>query len=69
LLLSESDIPLYDPLTFHQQLTAEGKSRVNACANSAPTDIRRWSWRMAVRAGALLRLLLISLDLVHTASR
>ncbi|KAI3427440.1 hypothetical protein D9Q98_010355 [Chlorella vulgaris] len=44
-LLSESDIPLYDPLTFHQQLTAEGKSRVNACAHGAMSEWR-WSHEM-----------------------
>ena len=46
-LVSESDIPLYDPLTLHQQLMAETKSRVNLCRNSI-SDVRRWSWRMAV---------------------
>ncbi|EFN51060.1 hypothetical protein CHLNCDRAFT_141408 [Chlorella variabilis] len=46
-LVSESDIPLYDPLTLHQQLLAEDKSRVNLCRHSAPTDTRRWSWRMS----------------------
>lgn len=30
-LVSESDIPLYDPLTFYLQLMSENKSRVNAC--------------------------------------
>jgi hypothetical protein len=48
-LLSESDIPLYDPLTFHQQLLAEDKSRVNLCRGVVPTDVRRWTFRMAVR--------------------
>ena len=47
MLVSESDIPLYDPLTLHQQLMAETKSRVNLCRNSI-SDVRRWSWRMAV---------------------
>ncbi|KAL4425157.1 hypothetical protein ABPG77_008262 [Micractinium sp. CCAP 211/92] len=41
-LLSESDIPLYDPLTLHQQLLAERKSRVNACLHNNRFE-RRWS--------------------------
>jgi hypothetical protein len=49
LLLSESDIPLYDPLTFHQQLTAEGKSRVNACAHGAMSE---WRWSHEMEVGA-----------------
>ena len=49
MLLSESDVPLYDPLTLHAQLAAEERSRVNLCRDTAPTDTRRWSWRMAVR--------------------
>ena len=40
-LLSESDIPLYDPLTLHQQLLAEGKSRVNACWHPGRSE---WRW-------------------------
>ncbi|PRW05935.1 beta-1,6-N-acetylglucosaminyltransferase enzyme [Chlorella sorokiniana] len=46
-LVSESDIPLYDPLTLYQQLVAEDKSRINVCRNAAPTDVRRWTWRMS----------------------
>ena len=45
LLISESDIPLYDPLTLYTQLMSEQASRVNGCANRN-TDRRRWSWRM-----------------------
>ncbi|KAL4426018.1 hypothetical protein ABPG75_010034 [Micractinium tetrahymenae] len=41
ILLSESDIPLYDPLTLHQQLLAEGKSRVNACWHKGRSE---WRW-------------------------
>lgn len=55
-LLSESDVPLYDPLTFWQQLVWEDKSRVNVCRNAAPTDTRRWTWRMSVRAKLGVRL-------------
>ncbi|PRW33249.1 Transcription initiation factor TFIID subunit 13 isoform A [Chlorella sorokiniana] len=32
-LISDSDVPLYDPLTFYQQLMHEPRSRVRACAN------------------------------------
>ena len=49
-LLSESDIPLYDPLTLHQQLMGEGKSRVNACPHAATHDWR-WDDSMQARAG------------------
>lgn len=45
LLVSESDIPIYDPLTFYAQMMSEQGSRVNACAHSH-TDRRRWTWRM-----------------------
>ena len=50
MLLSESDIPLYDPLTLYQQLLAEERSCVNLCRRAAPTDTRRWTWRMSVGA-------------------
>jgi hypothetical protein len=46
LLISESDIPLYDPLTFYMQLMSEEKSRVNACAGGGHTMPYRWSPRM-----------------------
>lgn len=45
MLVSESDIPLYDPMTMYQQLVSEEGSRVNGCAHSR-TDRRRWTWRM-----------------------
>ena len=32
-LLSESGVPLYPPAATHQQLLAERRSRINACAN------------------------------------
>ncbi|KAI7839849.1 hypothetical protein COHA_006412 [Chlorella ohadii] len=32
-LISDSDVPLYDPLTFYQQLMHEPLSRVRACAS------------------------------------
>lgn len=30
-LISDTDVPLYDPLTFYQQLMHEPLSRVRAC--------------------------------------
>jgi hypothetical protein len=46
-LLSESDLPLYDPLTFYQQLVSEAKSRINACAppwQEAYVKSSVWRW-------------------------
>lgn len=40
-LVSESDMPLYDPLTFHQQLLSESKSRLTACNH---TSRHQWRW-------------------------
>ena len=48
MLVSESDIPLYDPLTFYQQLMSESKSRVNACPHDRSMAYR-WSHEMHVR--------------------
>ena len=48
-LLSESDIPLYDPLTLYQQLLAEERSRVNACNHTSRHEWR-WGDSMQVRA-------------------
>ncbi|KAL4537779.1 hypothetical protein Ndes2437B_g08880 [Nannochloris sp. 'desiccata'] len=45
-LISESDIPLYDPLTFYMQLMSEEKSRVNACSGGRSDMPWRWSDRM-----------------------
>jgi hypothetical protein len=46
-LVSDHDVPLYDPLTLYQQLMHEPHSRVRACAKgSMNTD--RWRDRMAV---------------------
>lgn len=45
--MSESDIPLYDPLTLHQQLLAEDKSRVNACNHTARHE---WRWSPDMQA-------------------
>lgn len=48
-LLSDTDVPLYDPLTFYQQLMHEGKSRVRACRDGH-MSIDRWKDAMAVSA-------------------
>lgn len=40
-LLSESDIPLYDPLTMWQQLMAEPNSRLDTCKHSKTSP---WRW-------------------------
>ena len=49
MLLSESDVPLYDPFTFYHQLMSESRSRVNACPGGAETMPRRWTDRMATK--------------------
>lgn len=61
LLLSESDIPLYDPLTLYQQLQAEAVSRLDTCRHHS-TSQWRWDPRMEVSGRpvvwrSLLRLL------------
>jgi hypothetical protein len=48
LLVSDSGIPLYDPLTFYQQLMHEERSRVKACRVGYLSDYR-WHPVMAVR--------------------
>ena len=52
-LISESDIPLWDPLTTYYELMAEQRSRVNAWWHPN-MDVDRWSWRMAL-SGARIR--------------
>lgn len=47
LLLSESDIPLYDPLTMWQQLQSERRSRLDTCKHHK-TSPWRWDPRMEV---------------------
>lgn len=47
ILLSESDIPLYDPLTFYQQLQSETKSRLDTCVHEG-TSPWRWHPKMEV---------------------
>lgn len=37
-MLSESDLPLYDPLTTYAQLLNETKSRVEACCPPAAAE-------------------------------
>ena len=45
LLISESDIPIYDPLTLWQQLQAESHSRLDTCKHQN-TSPWRWDPRM-----------------------
>lgn len=45
-LLSESDIPLYDPFTFYTQLTSMNQSMINACPSEASLS-SRWNPRMS----------------------
>lgn len=47
LLISDSDIPLYDPLTFYQQLMHEDKSRTKAC-KTGPLSEYRWNRFMGI---------------------
>ncbi len=46
-LVSESDVPIYDPLTLWRQLTAEPRSRVNAWWHP-DASATRWTWRFAL---------------------
>lgn len=48
MLLSESDIPLYDPLTLYQQAQGERTSRLDTCKHQK-TSQWRWDPRMEVR--------------------
>lgn len=48
LLLSESDIPIYDPLTMYQQLQAENSSRLDTCVHES-TSPWRWHPRMETK--------------------
>jgi hypothetical protein len=52
-LVSEADIPIWDPLTFYHELMAEQRSRVDAWWHP-DMDLDRWSWRMAL-SGARIR--------------
>ena len=55
MLLSESDLPLYDPLTFYQQLMSETKSRLNACGypkEQAYVKSSMWRWTPPMQARA-----------------
>ena len=44
-LLSESDIPLYSPLTVYAQLMSEPRSRINACNKTDDWD-HNFGWRL-----------------------
>lgn len=52
-LISEADIPIWDPLTFYHEIMAEQRSRVDAWWHP-DMDRDRWSWRMAL-SGARIR--------------
>jgi hypothetical protein len=50
-LLTDATVPLYDPLTFYQQVMFEERSRVKACAS--PADMAgRWKDAMQASRGA-----------------
>lgn len=48
MLISGSGVPLYDPLTFYQQLMHEDKSRVKVCKAEKQDKAERWRDAMAV---------------------
>ena len=52
-LLSESDIPLYDPLTLYSQIMWEHRSRINTLPGPN-LDPGRWTPRMEVSGGPRL---------------
>jgi len=41
-LLSESDVPLYSPFVFYQQLVGDPRSRINACNTTAGWETDEW---------------------------
>eukprot|EP00890_Picochlorum_soloecismus_P006610 jgi/Picsp_1/774/NSC_04263-R1_core-2 i-branching beta- -n-acetylglucosaminyltransferase family protein len=45
-LVSESDIPIYDPFTFYAHLTRMNQSMINACPSEASLSTR-WNPRMS----------------------
>jgi hypothetical protein len=53
ILISESDIPIWDPITFYREIMAEPRSRVDAWWHPTMGQ-QRWSWRMAL-SGARIR--------------
>ena len=50
LLLSESDIPIYDPLTMYQQLQSEKQSRLDTCVHD---DSSPWRWHPSMETKRL----------------
>ena len=52
-LISEADVPIWDPLTFYHEIIADPRSRVDAWWHP-DMDEERWSWRMAL-SGARIR--------------
>ncbi len=51
MLVSESDVPLYDPLTFYQQLMHDPRSLVKACGQYSRPPQRLWNKEMEVGWG------------------
>lgn len=43
-MLSESDLPLYSPHVFYQQLMSEHRSRINACNTTQGWDLDFYRW-------------------------
>ncbi len=69
-LLSESDLPLYDPLTFYKQLMSEAKSRVNACAYPAAEAYAKssmWRWTPPMQVATASKLSSSRQSLAHAA--
>lgn len=50
LLLSESDIPIYDPMTMYQQLQAENTSRLDTCVHDETSP---WRWHPSMETKRL----------------
>lgn len=47
-LVSDSCVPLYDPLTVYQQLMHEDQSRIKVCSAGSADMPHRWSYAMQV---------------------
>ena len=52
MLISDADIPLYDPFTFYQQLMHETGSKVQACPFDG-SQSEFWRAEMEVRTAAI----------------
>jgi hypothetical protein len=51
-LISETDIPIYDPLTVYSQLMAEQRSRINACPGEMTTTMP-WRWTAGMQTESM----------------